>query len=61
MLANSITFIHTIQSGKAKNPPSVPSDLELVEKYATVFKAPLPFKRGQPGPTMRRLKTRADV
>jgi hypothetical protein len=37
MLANSITFIHTIQSGKAKNPPTIPGDNELLARYTAIF------------------------
>jgi hypothetical protein len=61
VITASITFIHTIQTGKAKNLPAVPSDLALLEKYAKMFRAPLPFNRGQQAPTRRRIKTTADA
>jgi hypothetical protein len=37
LLTESVRFIHDIQAGRAKNPPTIPGDEALVQKYATIF------------------------
>jgi hypothetical protein len=44
MLADSIAFIHTIQTGKAKNPPTIPGDNQLLARYAALFETGISFK-----------------
>jgi hypothetical protein len=41
LLTESVRFIHDIQTGKAKNPPTIPGDEALVRKYATIFSVKL--------------------
>jgi hypothetical protein len=59
LLTESVKFIHGVQSGKAKNPPTIPGDEALVQKYAKMFAVKL--EQVAPAEPEKRMKRSVSV